>query len=370
VRRRVDAGAWAKVWEKRHVAFGSGPGGMPVSFTNLLRKKDATLSFLHAHHEDLKHAIELAGPNRANAQETWHRVFRDAERAVLKMREEAFPELHFLAAPVREVVLWHKTGTFGRLRLAPKAISGAFGDQDGLFPSACRQYRESMNNVAEWANERGLMDYAGAVCIAEEMSILESTLAKDPARVSRLQHRDGYEGDLQGRERSVVERRLSPDEIAATLSRVRMFEVFDQDELFELAKRARPIELGPHERIIIQGNAGSSVFVLHEGELEVVLKRKDGRLNAAQVLGPGAVVGEFSFLTGEPRSATVRATDGALVVELAAADLQPLICSRPSLLEDLTDVLARRQENSVGGRSRASLFAQVSGFLLDQPGKA
>jgi CRP-like cAMP-binding protein len=29
----------------------------------LLRKREATLGFLHAHHEDLKNAIELAGPN-------------------------------------------------------------------------------------------------------------------------------------------------------------------------------------------------------------------------------------------------------------------------------------------------------------------
>ena len=56
----------------------------PVSALNLLRKKHATLAFLHVHHEDLKHAIELAGPNRFNAQETWQRVFRDAERAVMR----------------------------------------------------------------------------------------------------------------------------------------------------------------------------------------------------------------------------------------------------------------------------------------------
>ena len=367
VRRRMNPAAWSAVWERRQVAFGSGPGKMPVAFANLLRKKEATFTFLRAHHEDLKHAIELAGPNRVNAQETWHRVFRDAERAVLKMNEEAFPELQFLVAPARELVLWHQRGTIGPLRLAPKSVTGAFGDQDGLFPSACRQYRESMNRVARWAEERGLMEYTGEVCIPPEVSILESMLAKDPARLSRLQHRDGYEGDLQIRERPVEERGLSPEEVAATLSRVRMFEVFEQDELFELARKARPIELGPHERIIVQGNAGSSVFVLHEGELEVVLKKTDGKMSSAQLLGPGAVVGEFSFLTGEPRSATVRATDGALVVELAAADLQPLVRSRPALLDSLTDVLARRQEDNRAERSRSKLFTQVSGFLLGQP---
>ena len=60
---------------------------------NLLAKKKATLRFLHVHHDDLKHAIRLAGPNHHNAQETWQRVFRDAERAVLRNVAAAFPEL-------------------------------------------------------------------------------------------------------------------------------------------------------------------------------------------------------------------------------------------------------------------------------------
>src|SRR5687768_15052086 len=91
----------------------SGPCGgsrSPVSGLNLLRKRDATMRFLHVHHDDLKHAIELAGPNRFNAQETWQRVFRDAERAVLRKSADAFPELAYLPAPAREVVLWQRLG--------------------------------------------------------------------------------------------------------------------------------------------------------------------------------------------------------------------------------------------------------------------
>src|SRR5205085_4018900 len=87
VRRRLAPAAWRDVWARRAVVFAGGAAEMPVGFANLLHKKDATLGFLHAHHEDLQNAIELAGPNRVNAQETWHRVFRDAERAVLKMSE-------------------------------------------------------------------------------------------------------------------------------------------------------------------------------------------------------------------------------------------------------------------------------------------
>jgi hypothetical protein len=100
-RARVRPDVWRDIWRTRQIAFprrGS-PRAGPVSVLNLLRKRDATLRFLHAHHEDLKNAIELAGPNPFNAQETWQRVFRDAERAVMRQAAQAFPELSFCPRP-------------------------------------------------------------------------------------------------------------------------------------------------------------------------------------------------------------------------------------------------------------------------------
>ena len=117
-----------------------------------MAKRSATLAFLHVHHEDLKHAIELAGPNEHNAQETWHRVFRDAERAVLRKTPDAFPELGRSAGRGARVRPLAPQGQLGLgACCASRAAAGLLGDQDGLFASACNQYRASMNEVAEWA---------------------------------------------------------------------------------------------------------------------------------------------------------------------------------------------------------------------------
>src|SRR5215218_2005843 len=114
LRSRVDAAAWREVWRLREIAFPRRglPRAGPVAVSNLLAKKRATLSFLEVHHADLRHAIELAGRNHHNAQETWQRVFRDAERAVLRRTPGAFPELGFLSEPARDFVLWHRRGRF------------------------------------------------------------------------------------------------------------------------------------------------------------------------------------------------------------------------------------------------------------------
>jgi len=347
----------------RGIAFLRTPGfDMPVGFQNLLKKKAATLGFLHAHHEDLKHAIALAGENRTNAQETWQRVFRDAERAVLVMNQEAFPELAHLGDSVRRFVLWHRQGTVFGISI-PAGLAGAFGDQDGLFPSACGQYRGSMNHVAAWAAARGLMEYTGSECVPRSVSLLESHLAGNNVRLAQLQRRDGYQGTLELRDADDEPRLVPVDELRARIALVPSFRVLTSDELDHLARLARTITLGPTERIIVQGNAGSSLFVLHEGALEVIAKT-DGVERALAELEPGAVVGEVAFLTGQPRTATVRAVDAATVIEIAARHLGPIVRERPVILEDLTALMTQRLARSEEALTPGTLLERIAAAIF------
>ena len=105
IRARLNVEGWRGVWALRTIVTRGLPRAGPVSAMNLIAKRRATLQFLHVHHQDLQHAIELAGPNLEHAQETWHRVFRDAERAVLRQTPDAFPELGFLPPEVRKLCL-------------------------------------------------------------------------------------------------------------------------------------------------------------------------------------------------------------------------------------------------------------------------
>jgi hypothetical protein len=153
-----------------------------VGARNLLRKQRATRAFLELHHDDLEQALELAGPALGGTHETWLRVFRDAERAVLRNVAGAFPELEALPTEWREFALWHERGDFETLGLGrvPRWLSWLVGDRDGVFASASREYRRSMNEVAHRARERGWMDYAGEECVPREASLIESLLRGRP----------------------------------------------------------------------------------------------------------------------------------------------------------------------------------------------
>jgi CRP-like cAMP-binding protein len=345
IRSRVDGEAWREVWRLREIAFPRRgmPRTGPVAAANLLAKKRATLRFLEIHHADLRHAIELAGRNHHNAQETWQRVFRDAERAVLSRTAAAFPELGFLSDPVKDFVLWHRRGRFelGRTVRLPGSITALVADQDGLFGAACRQYRASMNEVADWAKEHGLMDHTGIECVPRQVSLLEARV-NQPDRVAALQHRDGYGPDLDVPAELPAAFQRPATEIEGLLAAVPLFTLLPPEDVRTLARTARPLTLGPTERMVVQDEEGGSLFVVAEGEVEVVLRRDDGEDLAVDTMGKGAVVGEMSLLTGQPRSATVRAIEGAVVYEIGARQYGPCLRRHPELVEDLAALMAAR----------------------------
>ena len=374
IRESIDPAAWRDVWALRRIQFArlGTPRTGPVAATNLLAKRKATLRFLHVHHEDLKHAIRLAGRNHHNAQETWQRVFRDAERAVLRNVAAAFPELEDVSAPMRDFILWHRKGRFelGRTIRLPGVVSSLLADQDGLFGSACVQYRDSMNDVADWAKERGLMDHTGSDCVPRQVSLLEAHV-NQPARVGLLQHSDGYGPELEVGAELPDSYQRPAAEIEGLIAAIPILAVLAPAERQALARAARPLTLGPTERLVVQGQDGGSLFVVAEGEVEVVLRREDGSDLVVDTMGKGAVVGEMSLLTGERRSATVRALDGAVVYEVSSEQYGPVLQEHPELVDVLTKLMVKRlqeRRERLGAldaaRERRALARRIRDALL------
>ncbi|MDB5538613.1 MAG: hypothetical protein JWQ89_340 [Devosia sp.] len=90
------------------------------------------------------------------------------------------------------------------------------------------------------------------------------------------------------------------------------------------------------ELIAQGGNAGGSLMVLKEGEVEVL---RDGEF-VSTIKQPGAIFGEMSVLLDRPHSATVRAvTDVQLYV---ISDALNVLEAHPSWLLQIARLLAQR----------------------------
>lgn len=129
---------------------------------------------------------------------------------------------------------------------------------------------------------------------------------------------------------------------AALLGRIELFRDFPAAELRDLEQSMRERLFRREATIVRQGEPGASLFILAEGALDVVLERECEEISLDR-LAPGDVFGEMALLTGQPRSATVRAATDAVVYEVAKDHLDPLLRRRPELAEGLAEAVASRQ---------------------------
>ncbi|CAN5616708.1 hypothetical protein BH20ACT2_BH20ACT2_17300 [soil metagenome] len=114
------------------------------------------------------------------------------------------------------------------------------------------------------------------------------------------------------------------------------------DDVHALAVSARPLLLGPNQRFVIEGQEGSSLFLVGEGEVEVRRRHDDCTDWLVETMGRGEVVGEMALLTGELRAATVRSVDETVVYEIGRQSYEPLLRAHPEWLDDLATVMEER----------------------------
>ncbi len=166
-------------------------------------------------------------------------------------------------------------------------------------------------------------------------------------------HRDA---ERQGRGRRV-----------RALENVPMFGRLPAELLEELAAEAADRTYAAGERIVREGEAGSELFVVVEGDVSVLTGDPE---HTVATLGPGGFFGEMSLLTGERRSATVRARSETALVVVGHDGLRRLLRRHPELDATLSALMAERQVQleaaSEGGRDDGDHedLTERSGVLL------
>ena len=115
------------------------------------------------------------------------------------------------------------------------------------------------------------------------------------------------------------------------------------DDLAMLGSALKSVVFGTDEIICREGDSGDAFFVLHRGNVEVVARGAAGHETHVADLQAPAFFGEMALLTGEARSATVRAKGDAEVLVVERAGFEELFKTHPSIATAVSRVLAARQ---------------------------
>ncbi len=95
------------------------------------------------------------------------------------------------------------------------------------------------------------------------------------------------------------------------------------------------------EVIVRQGDTGDSMYVIQDGQAEVVVE-KDGREVRLRTLGKDEFVGEMAVFERETRSATVRAVGDVRVLTVDRRSIMKKIQDDPSLAFRIMETMSRR----------------------------
>lgn len=108
-------------------------------------------------------------------------------------------------------------------------------------------------------------------------------------------------------------------------------------ELESVAESMQVHERQQGDVIFNRGEEGESLFFVTRGQVEVATGSQElGRLD------PGECFGEFSFLTEQPRAASVRALEATELLELSQSSMQVVVRARPRLREVLFKMYRER----------------------------
>ena len=150
-----------------------------------------------------------------------------------------------------------------------------------------------------------------------------------------------------------VERKKAPpvqEEQAEAVSILRdepLFECLSENQLNQMVNQARLKLFGRGEPVIEEGAAGESMFVMLRGAANVFVSKNGSKIQVA-TLRAGDCFGEMSLLTGEPRSATVRAEGDCYVMEIGKPVMGKVLSDAPTCMEQLSQLLAQRRMETEG----------------------
>ena len=206
-------------------------------------------------------------------------------------------------------------------------------------------------------------DFVGEMALLADQTRTATVHALEDAELIKLS-RDGFEQAaarhptlLADFMQAVVERRRSV-QLASALAR--LCGEMDTAAFRELQTRLKWRHLAGGETLFRAGDPGDALYIVITGRLSFA-GDDNGRTTARGEIGPGEMVGEFSLLTGEPRSATAYAIRDTDLVELSRPLFEELTRQCPQLMFHLArNIISHgRQTLSVTHPASQRVFSLV-----------
>ena len=149
-------------------------------------------------------------------------------------------------------------------------------------------------------------------------------------------------------------------ELFKSLSEIPFFNKLPAEEIAALVPSIDSRSYAEGSVIIREGDPGDSLFIVDEGEVDIIASGAD---QALATLRAGDVLGEMALVTGEPRSASAVAKSDCRVWFVMKEDFDRLLATSPHLAVAVSDLarerIANLQERMVIPEEQATHWFQL-----------
>ena len=149
-------------------------------------------------------------------------------------------------------------------------------------------------------------------------------------------------------------------ELMADLRQIDWLRGLSDDELKLLVPTVSVRQFGAGEMLVRAGEQGDSMFIVRSGKAEVFGHTADGQIRHVANYARGDVTGEMALMTGQPRTASVRALTDLEVIEMDREGFVRLFKEHPDAAAGIGDIIT--------ARNRDLLEKLASGDTLDGRG--
>ncbi|MGQ0815296.1 MAG: cyclic nucleotide-binding domain-containing protein [Gemmatimonadota bacterium] len=136
-----------------------------------------------------------------------------------------------------------------------------------------------------------------------------------------------------------IQRKTREQALLSRLAHVHLLQSLPPEDIAPLVHAARVVRLRPGQELFREGEAGSSLYLIDEGELEVIR----GGVRVA-ILTPGESVGEMAVVTGAPRTATIRALEPTRLFYIPKPAFDELVNSAARVRDRVSELIKLRTE--------------------------
>jgi NTE family protein len=152
------------------------------------------------------------------------------------------------------------------------------------------------------------------------------------------------------------------DHVASLLVRLRIFPDADVSLIHELASICSFMSVPGGACVVRKGEESDAVYLIVTGIFGAYGQTADGQEILLNRMEVGEIIGEVGFLTGEPRSATVKALRNSELLRISKADLSLVVSRCPNLLFTMCRTLVRHlqtAQNSQKAPARPRCFCLI-----------